>query len=110
MFSFLSLQNLNVEPLKGKAALLGEKKTLSFCDVSTGKGLKNGSCFTVAKEGILCEFNAKRNLTKWVDLSVSHTSYHSCTRLFVARVVCHCHVLCPLLSGSIAEYWLLSRN
>ena len=60
-----------MEPLKGKGALLGEKKTLSFCDVATGKGLKAGSCFAVSKEGILCEFNGKRNLTKWVDLTVS---------------------------------------
>ena len=63
-------QNLNVEPLKGKAALLGEKKTLSFCDVATGKGLKSGSCFAVSREGILCEFNAKRHLNKWVELRV----------------------------------------
>ncbi|XP_075239234.1 uncharacterized protein LOC142334804 isoform X4 [Convolutriloba macropyga] len=96
-----SSKNLNVEPLKGKGALLGEKKTLSFCDVATGKGLKAGSCFAVSKEGILCEFNGKRNLTKWVDLT---TSAAHCLSVGKKYIYCGC------ANGSIRVFEVLSLD
>ncbi len=89
-----------MEPLKGKAALLGEKKTLSFCDVSTGKGLKSGSCFAVSREGILCEFNSKRHLSKWVDLRVSFSSERIYRVIYVGKSVFFCVDTYCVLSGS----------
>ncbi|KAG7263637.1 LOW QUALITY PROTEIN: hypothetical protein CRUP_019729 [Coryphaenoides rupestris] len=40
----------------------------SFCDVACGRGSSAGSTFCVSSTGLLCEFNSRRTLDKWVDL------------------------------------------
>ncbi|CAB1458681.1 unnamed protein product [Pleuronectes platessa] len=58
-------------PLLGRSALLGELRNNFFCDVACGRGSKWDSTFCITSSGLLCEFNTKRMLDKWVDLQTS---------------------------------------
>uniref|UniRef100_UPI003AAF42A3 mitogen-activated protein kinase-binding protein 1-like n=1 Tax=Centroberyx gerrardi TaxID=166262 RepID=UPI003AAF42A3 len=55
-------------PLLGRSGLLGELRNNFFCDVACGRGAKSDSTFCITSSGLLCEFNSKRMLDKWVDL------------------------------------------
>ncbi|XP_040920240.1 mitogen-activated protein kinase-binding protein 1-like [Toxotes jaculatrix] len=58
-------------PLLGRSGLLGELRNNFFCDVACGLGSKSDSTFCITSSGLLCEFNSKRVLDKWVDLQTS---------------------------------------
>nr|XP_043904300.1 mitogen-activated protein kinase-binding protein 1 isoform X2 [Solea senegalensis] len=58
-------------PLLGRSGLLGELRNNFFCDVACGRGSKYDSTFCITSSGLLCEFNSKRMLDKWVDLRTS---------------------------------------
>ncbi|XP_030628007.1 mitogen-activated protein kinase-binding protein 1-like [Chanos chanos] len=58
-------------PLLGRSGLLGELQNNFFCDVACGRGRKSESTFCITSSGLLCEFNEKRMLDKWVDLRTS---------------------------------------
>ncbi|KAJ8308631.1 hypothetical protein KUTeg_013505 [Tegillarca granosa] len=58
-------------PLLGRSGILGDQKNNHFCDVVCGKGFKSKSVFIITQSGILCEFNEKRLLEKWVELRTS---------------------------------------
>lgn len=58
-------------PLLGRSGLLGELRNNFFSDVACGKGRKASSTFCITSSGLLCEFNDKRMLDKWVELRVS---------------------------------------
>ncbi len=58
-------------PLLGRSGLLGELRNNFFSDVACGKGRKAKSTFCITSSGLLCEFNDKRMLDKWVELRVS---------------------------------------
>lgn len=58
-------------PLLGRSGLLGELRNNFFSDVACGKGRKADSTFCITTSGLLCEFNDKRLLDKWVELRVS---------------------------------------
>ncbi|XP_029588920.1 mitogen-activated protein kinase-binding protein 1 isoform X2 [Salmo trutta] len=58
-------------PLLGRSGLLGELRNNFFCDVACGRGSKAESTFCITSSGLLCEFNPKRMLDKWVDLRTS---------------------------------------
>ncbi|NXU96429.1 MABP1 protein, partial [Cettia cetti] len=68
-------------PLLGRSGLLGELRNNFFADVACGRGKKADSTFCITSSGLLCEFNEKRLLDKWVELR--HTSHLPS------------HVLCP---------------
>ncbi|XP_041832683.1 mitogen-activated protein kinase-binding protein 1-like [Melanotaenia boesemani] len=55
-------------PLLGRSGLLGELRNNFFCDVACGRGSKSDCTFCITSSGLLCEFNSKRMLDKWVDL------------------------------------------
>ncbi|KAK3537221.1 hypothetical protein QTP70_003379 [Hemibagrus guttatus] len=55
-------------PLLGRSGLLGELRNNFFSDVACGKGRKASSTFCITSSGLLCEFNDKRLLDKWVEL------------------------------------------
>ncbi|XP_049446421.1 mitogen-activated protein kinase-binding protein 1-like isoform X1 [Epinephelus fuscoguttatus] len=55
-------------PLLGRSGLLGELRNNFFCDVACGRGSTSDSIFCITSSGLLCEFNSKRVLDKWVDL------------------------------------------
>ena len=58
-------------PLMGRSGLLGDQKNNYFCGAACGKGQMTGSTYVITQSGLLCEFNAKRTLEKWVELRVS---------------------------------------
>lgn len=55
-------------PLMGRSAILGEQKDNEFCDVVCGRDSSADSTFALTRSGLLCEFNSKRLLEKWVGL------------------------------------------
>uniref|UniRef100_A0A670JBB9 WD repeat-containing protein 62 n=1 Tax=Podarcis muralis TaxID=64176 RepID=A0A670JBB9_PODMU len=63
--------NLSTVPLVGRSGLLGELHNNIFCDVACGQGKMSGSTFCISYSGLLCQFNEKRVLEKWIDLKVS---------------------------------------
>ncbi|XP_042560661.1 mitogen-activated protein kinase-binding protein 1-like [Clupea harengus] len=58
-------------PLQGRSGLLGELQNNFFCDVACGRGSQSGSTFCITSSGLLCQFNERRMLEKWVDLRTS---------------------------------------
>uniref|UniRef100_A0A8D0GZ97 WD repeat domain 62 n=1 Tax=Sphenodon punctatus TaxID=8508 RepID=A0A8D0GZ97_SPHPU len=58
-------------PLVGRSGLLGELHNNIFCGVACGHGRMLGSTFCVSYSGLLCQFNEKRVLEKWIDLKVT---------------------------------------
>jgi len=64
-------------PLMGRSAILGEQRNNYFCDVACGRGEMGDSTFAITKSGLLCEFNNRRLLDKWVELRVRNCSLYS---------------------------------
>lgn len=58
-------------PLMGRSAILGDQRTNTFCDVGCGKGSMADSTYAITESGLLCEFNNRRLLDKWVELRTS---------------------------------------
>ncbi|XP_074876966.1 WD repeat-containing protein 62 [Buteo buteo] len=57
-------------PLVGRSGLLGELHDNVFCGVACGRGQMLGSTFCISSSGLLCQFNEKRVLEKWIVLKV----------------------------------------
>ena len=57
-------------PLNGRSGILGEQKNNFFCGVACGQGASASKTFAITQSGLLCEFNEKRLLDKWVELRV----------------------------------------
>nr|XP_034187108.1 mitogen-activated protein kinase-binding protein 1 isoform X6 [Osmia lignaria] len=55
-------------PLMGRSAILGEQRNNDFVDVACGRGEMADSTYAITKTGLLCEFNNRRLLDKWVEL------------------------------------------
>lgn len=55
-------------PLMGRSAILGEQRNNDFVDVTCGRGDMADSTYAITKTGLLCEFNNRRLLDKWVEL------------------------------------------
>ncbi|XP_016133655.1 mitogen-activated protein kinase-binding protein 1-like [Sinocyclocheilus grahami] len=71
-------------PLLGRSGLLGELRNNFFSDVACGKGRKANSTFCITSSGLLCEFNDKRMLDKWVELrALIHFFFH------ISSLYCH---------------------
>ena len=62
-------------PLLGRSGILGERKNNFFNGVCCGRGDTAGSTYCITHSGLLCEFNEKRLLSKWVELRVSGRSH-----------------------------------
>lgn len=63
-------------PLMGRNAILGDQRNNYFCDVQCGHGESKESTYVITKSGLLCEFNNRRLLNKWVELKVSPSLMH----------------------------------
>lgn len=66
-------------PLLGRSGLLGELRNNFFSDVACGRGRQASSTFCITSSGLLCEFNDRRLLDKWVELRVSSASRRDVT-------------------------------
>ncbi|XP_034555870.1 mitogen-activated protein kinase-binding protein 1-like isoform X2 [Notolabrus celidotus] len=74
-------------PLLGRSGLLGELRNNFFCDVACGRGSTSDSTFCITSSGLLCEFDSKRMLDKWVDL---RTGVAQCLSLSEDLIFCGC--------------------
>ncbi|KAM5130026.1 mitogen-activated protein kinase-binding protein 1 isoform 2-T3 [Mantella aurantiaca] len=74
-------------PLLGRSGLLGELRNNFFTDVACGKGKKSSSTFCITSSGLLCEFNDRRLLDKWVEL---RTTMASCILVNQDYIFCGC--------------------
>ncbi|TNM95703.1 hypothetical protein fugu_016786 [Takifugu bimaculatus] len=66
-------------PLLGRSGLLGELRNNFFSDVVCGRGKQAPSTFCITSSGLLCVFNDRRLLDKWVELRVSQATCLSIT-------------------------------
>ncbi|KAL9954783.1 hypothetical protein ACROYT_G042360 [Oculina patagonica] len=57
--------------INGRAALLGEQRNNTFCDVACGRGINSDLTYCVSSSGLLCSINSKRVLDTWVELKTS---------------------------------------
>ncbi|KAM6395767.1 WD repeat-containing protein 62 [Rhynochetos jubatus] len=57
-------------PLTGRSGLLGELHDNVFRGVACGRGPASRSTFCISSSGLLCQFNEKRVLKKWIALEV----------------------------------------
>ncbi|CAH1107789.1 unnamed protein product, partial [Psylliodes chrysocephalus] len=55
-------------PLMGRSAILGDQRNNYFCDVACGRAESADSTYVITRSGLLCEFNNRRLLDKWVEL------------------------------------------
>ncbi|XP_044261628.1 mitogen-activated protein kinase-binding protein 1 isoform X1 [Tribolium madens] len=61
-------------PLMGRSAILGEQRNNYFCDVACGKAQSGDSTYAITRSGLLCEFNNRRLLDKWVELRTTRAN------------------------------------
>ncbi len=100
-------------PLMGRSAILGEQRNNYFCDVACGRGEMGDSTYAITKSGLLCEFNNRRLLDKWVELRVSSDENFSCHLQIhylsgLSRTVCVC--VCTLNERSFFTPASLGRG
>uniref|UniRef100_A0A7N6FF15 Mitogen-activated protein kinase binding protein 1 n=1 Tax=Anabas testudineus TaxID=64144 RepID=A0A7N6FF15_ANATE len=74
-------------PLLGRSGLLGELRNNFFSDVACGRGRQASSTFCITSSGLLCEFNDRRLLDKWVEL---RTSQATCLSVTDELIFCGC--------------------
>ncbi|XP_069764244.1 mitogen-activated protein kinase-binding protein 1-like isoform X2 [Narcine bancroftii] len=70
-------------PLIGRSGLLGELHNNFFSGVACGKGKMARSTFCITSSGLLCQFNGKRVLDKWLDLKTSSANCITATQEFI---------------------------
>ncbi|XP_073497913.1 WD repeat-containing protein 62 [Phyllobates terribilis] len=70
-------------PLVGRSGLLGDLHNNVFGGVACGKGQNARSTYCVSYSGVLCQFNEKRVLEKWLKLKVSSSNCLCVTEEFV---------------------------
>uniref|UniRef100_A0A671TTU2 Mitogen-activated protein kinase binding protein 1 n=1 Tax=Sparus aurata TaxID=8175 RepID=A0A671TTU2_SPAAU len=75
-------------PLLGRSGLLGELRNNFFSDVACGRGRQASSTFCITSSGLLCEFNDRRLLDKWVELRVSPSA--TCLSVTDELIFCGC--------------------
>ncbi|KAI8433226.1 hypothetical protein MSG28_015304, partial [Choristoneura fumiferana] len=59
---------VNVWDWRSNLKLASNKKDNEFCDVVCGRGEAADSTYAITRSGLLCEFNSRRLLDKWVEL------------------------------------------
>ena len=71
LMDMIFLQVSKTLVINGRAALLGEQRNNTFCDVACGRGLNSDITYCVTSSGLLCSVNSKRVLDSWVELKVN---------------------------------------
>ncbi|KAF4084126.1 hypothetical protein AMELA_G00125290 [Ameiurus melas] len=88
-------------PLLGRSGLLGELRNNFFSDVACGKGRKASSTFCITSSGLLCEFNDKRLLDRWVELRKND---NIATGLATALFVTEDLIFCGCADGTVRAF------
>ncbi|KHJ40935.1 WD domain, G-beta repeat protein [Trichuris suis] len=58
----------NGVPLQGRSAILADQRNNNFRDVCCGRGDLASNTYAITQLGLLCQFNSRRQLEKWVEL------------------------------------------
>ncbi|KAH0620630.1 hypothetical protein JD844_021289 [Phrynosoma platyrhinos] len=97
-------------PLLGRSGLLGELRNNFFTDVACGRGKKADSTFCITSSGLLCEFNEKRLLDKWVELRNTDSFTEVTVLEWPGRALASMHIrsLAGKLQVCISGPWLES--
>ncbi|XP_021238884.1 WD repeat-containing protein 62-like [Numida meleagris] len=74
-------------PLSGRGGLLGGLQDNVFCGAAGGRGRTAGSTFCISTTGLLCRFDGKRVLEKWVDMKVPSAA---CVSASEELIFCGC--------------------
>ncbi|XP_061381546.1 mitogen-activated protein kinase-binding protein 1-like isoform X3 [Danaus plexippus] len=69
-------------PLMGRSAILGEQKDNEFCDVACARGGSDAT-YAITRSGLLCQFNSRRLLDKWVELRTTSANCMSLGRSYI---------------------------
>ncbi|XP_029688830.1 mitogen-activated protein kinase-binding protein 1 isoform X1 [Takifugu rubripes] len=80
-------------PLLGRSGLLGELRNNFFSDVVCGRGKQASSTFCITSSGLLCVFNDRRLLDKWVELrtvDAASVSQATCLSITDDLIFCGC--------------------
>ncbi|UYV82960.1 WDR62 [Cordylochernes scorpioides] len=67
-YNRVSKFKLEPVPLMGRSAILGDQRNNYFRDVACGRGPCDELTYSITKSGLLCQFNSRRLLEKWVEL------------------------------------------
>lgn len=70
-------------PLTGRSGLLGELHNNFFSGVACGKGKMAKSTFCITSSGLLCQFNGKKVLDKWLNLETSAANCIAASQDFI---------------------------
>lgn len=62
--------NAPITPITGRSGILGDQRNNCFTDVQCGTGKNSKYTYCVTKSSLLCMFNEKRVMDKWVELKV----------------------------------------
>ncbi|KAM9777987.1 mitogen-activated protein kinase-binding protein 1 [Neosynchiropus ocellatus] len=88
-------------PLLGRSGLLGELRNNFFSDVACGRGRRAASTFCITSSGLLCEFNERRLLDKWVELRNADSAS-------VCQATCLCvtddFIFCGCSDGTVRAF------
>nr|XP_032525667.1 uncharacterized protein LOC116776567 isoform X3 [Danaus plexippus plexippus] len=66
----------------GRSAILGEQKDNEFCDVACARGGSDAT-YAITRSGLLCQFNSRRLLDKWVELRTTSANCMSLGRSYI---------------------------
>jgi len=80
-------------PLLGRSGILDEHQNNFFCGVCCGVGDRSDTVYAITESGLLCEFNSKRRLSKWVLLRVSCAVAEALLRRF-GCIISYCRCKC----------------
>ncbi|ERE52967.1 mitogen-activated protein kinase-binding protein 1 isoform 2, partial [Cricetulus griseus] len=84
-------------PLVGRSGILGELHNNIFCGVACGRGHMSGNTFCVSYSGLLCQFNEKRMLEKWINLKYTSSCFEEGLRCFVSPLHCEAEFVLQLM-------------
>ena len=97
-------------PLLGRSGILGERKNNFFNGVCCGRGAMVGNTYCITHSGLLCEFNEKRLLSKWVELRVSWLGLLSVVGVIVCWVSSTSDPLRLLHVVNVIVFWVSSTS
>ncbi|XP_050529445.1 mitogen-activated protein kinase-binding protein 1 [Daktulosphaira vitifoliae] len=70
-------------PLMGRSAILGEQRNNDFIDVCCGHDDLKDYTYAITKSGLLCEFNNRRLLDRWVELKTTSANCMAIGRNYI---------------------------
>uniref|UniRef100_A0A7M5WY06 MABP1/WDR62 second WD40 domain-containing protein n=1 Tax=Clytia hemisphaerica TaxID=252671 RepID=A0A7M5WY06_9CNID len=79
--------NAPITPITGRAGILGDQRNNCFTDVKCGRGKNSAFTYCVTKSSLLCMFNERRIMDKWVELKAGSAN---CLEVTENYIFCGC--------------------